>query len=403
MVAHTLVQVNRLWRDIAEQFLYSAFYFGKEEWRVQRFIDTIKSKPNLAGQLRTLGIMPCIHDRTVAERRFRPLFEQVLSHCHGIAAIMVYSHSLEASLPLLQSPESGRRLLLLSACNQKGEEFSTFVRNFDQYANLQVLELSMSWHHSDLHFSEAGAGRSFPALISFPSLHTLLLGDLDWYAYDVVLQWELPSLRELGLYMSDTERVEFSPIIWKSYQRLTFLDVSVHMLNYSCFHDITQAPTHLKNVTLRMTEASSSPPTHPGIKIFFHNVVTLGICNLTVIRMENKPLWLDFVSDPTNMPHLHSVLTDMPLDSYFGYLEHPSSPVIDFLHSLDAELSSRGVVFKGVMGDHSSFYFFNETPTRSVCPCFVVDWCSSPYQRPSEGHQSNTNFYIKYISDVNVL
>jgi len=74
MVAHNFVQVNRLWWYIAEQFLYSTFYFGKEEWRVQKFIDTIKSKPDLAGQLRTLGIM-------IITVRRRVVFAHFLNKC----------------------------------------------------------------------------------------------------------------------------------------------------------------------------------------------------------------------------------------------------------------------------------------------------------------------------------
>ena len=57
MVARNFVQVNRLWRSIAEQSLYSAFY-AEEEWRVQKFVDTVKLNPNLAKQLRTLVIIP---------------------------------------------------------------------------------------------------------------------------------------------------------------------------------------------------------------------------------------------------------------------------------------------------------------------------------------------------------
>jgi len=408
MVAHNFVQVNRLWWYIAEQFLYSTFYFGKEEWRVQKFIDTIKSKPDLAGQLRTLGIMPCIHNHCAEEGRFRTLFEQVLSLCHGIAAIMVQTHLLEGSLPLLQSPESELRLLLLSALNQHGEEFPTFMRNFNRYANLQVLELSSSTDLSHLQLFGAGAEPSFPECITFPSLHTLLLGDLDWITLLVVAKWELPSLRELGLYMPPDASEELYPIIRQSYQRLEFLDVAVNALHHSGFHSITQAPPHLKNVTLQMTGTCSSAPTHPATNPFFNHVVTLGICWFAMIKREDQPQWVEFFSDSTYMPHLRSVLTDMTLDSYCEYLGHPSSPVIELLRSLEEVLSNRGVAFKGVMGDCSSFFlmgrhFFNQTPSRSACPCFVIDRCSSPYQHPSEGHRWSIKFCIMYISDVNVL
>ena len=45
--ARNFVQVNRLWWRIAERFLYSTFYV-EEEWRVQRFIDTVELNSNLA-------------------------------------------------------------------------------------------------------------------------------------------------------------------------------------------------------------------------------------------------------------------------------------------------------------------------------------------------------------------
>ena len=352
---------------------------------MQRFIDTIKSKPNLAGQLRTLGIMPNIHDHVVDEGHFRGLFKQVLSLCRGIDAIMLHSHLWECSNPLLQSPESERHLLQLSLLNITGEEFRTFVRNFDHYANLQVLELSM---RMGLAF-EAEAERSFPGSITFPSLHTLVLGELSWYASGVVLEWELPSLRELGLYGGLQE--DLYPLILQSYQRLQFLDVAAEALLHDFLHDVAQAPPHLKNVTLRMTAVCSRPPTNSAMKLFFQNIVTLGICQLTEIRNIGYE-WAEFVSDPTYMPHLRSVLTDMTFDSYCEYREDPSSPVIEFLRWLEEVLSSRGVAIKGAMGDYSSFYLLNETPSRLACPCFVVDWCSSPYQHPSEGYQWNINF-----------
>jgi len=72
IIAHSFVQVNRLWRGIAERYLYSTFYV-EEEWRVQRFIDTVKLKPSLAKQLRTLVIMPPITIRGVKAACFDPL------------------------------------------------------------------------------------------------------------------------------------------------------------------------------------------------------------------------------------------------------------------------------------------------------------------------------------------
>jgi hypothetical protein len=112
MIAHSFVQVNRLWRGIAERFLYSAFYV-EEEWRVQRFIDTVKLNPNFAEQLRTLVIMPPFCTTRVEHTCFGPLVVQVLSLCRGIVSIVMGSYISPS--PLFQSLDSSRRLLLLTA------------------------------------------------------------------------------------------------------------------------------------------------------------------------------------------------------------------------------------------------------------------------------------------------
>ena len=379
MVARNCVQVNRLWRCIAEEFLYSAFYFEEElcAWKAscaEMFIDTIKLNPNLAGQLCTLTIMRCVRD---LHDPFRQHFEQVLSLCHSITAIFVHSHLLEGSLPLFQSPESEWHLLLLSALELRGEGFQDFMRNANHYANLQVLELSSNMHSSNLQGIEAGAETTAP--ITFPSLCTLLLGDLDLIALNVIEKWKLPSLKELGLYQHGDTRTSLYPMIQQAYKRLEFLDANVGTLHHLSFRKITQAPPpHLKNLTLLMTTTHLLPPMHPATKPFFHYVVTLGIGNFTTIKKEDEPAWVQFFSDQMYMPHLRSVLTDMTLELYSIHLEHPSSPVMEVLHSLEKVLSNRGVAFKGMMDDCLSFFlmrlhFFNETLSRSACPCFVID------------------------------
>jgi len=78
--------------------MYSAFYV-QEEWRVQRFIDTIKLYPTLAEQLRTLVIIPR-YTRGAKDACFDPLIVQVLSLCHGVVAMVMGSHVLSSPLPL---------------------------------------------------------------------------------------------------------------------------------------------------------------------------------------------------------------------------------------------------------------------------------------------------------------
>jgi len=176
IVAHSFVQVNRLWRGIAERFLYSAFYI-EEEWRAQRFIDTVKLKPKLAKQLRTIVIMPPIIMRGVKVACVDPLVVQVLSPCDGIVAIVMGSSIVSNPLPLFQSLDSSRPLLLLSVLCLQDEEFTTFIINFNNFASLQVLELSVTAF-------DGPTLPSFPKHITFPSLHTLIIGYLP---FDVIV------------------------------------------------------------------------------------------------------------------------------------------------------------------------------------------------------------------------
>ena len=338
MVARNFVQVNRLWRGIAERFLYSAF-FVREEWQVQRFIDTIKMNPNLAKQLRTLVLIPPNSFIVMKSPRFDPLIEQVLSLCHGIVAIVAESYFLSCSLPLLQSPNSSRRLLLLSALDLPSEEFRAFVVNFKNYASLQVLELSCD--PTRVHTLP-----SFPEDITFPSLHTFILGYFDPLIINVVAKWELPSLKELTI--SQWDRPDSTPLlslIQRSYERLEFFSASIDLLHDPAFYDIIQAPpSRLRNVTLDfMMSACSLPPMHPAIKLFFGHVVTLGISTHFLIWPQDEPAWVQFFSDPTYMPYLHSVLTDM------------TGCPLGTLHPFENVLEDRGVAFKGVMDDDSTF------------------------------------------------
>ena len=338
MVARNFVQVNRLWRGNAERFLYSAFYVD-EEWRVQRFIDAVKLNPNLAKLLRTFVVMPRICVWGVKEACFGTIVEQVLSLCHGINAIVVRPPILSSSLPFFQFSNSSRRLRLLSALRLPNAEFHTFMISFNNYTNLQVLELSVS----------AGNGHtlsSFPEHITFPSLHTLALGYLDSFVPEVVGKWELPSLKSLSIsrwYPHVTRAL--LPLIQSSCERLEFFDACLDLLHDPAFHDLIRAPpVHLTNVTLNIaTSADSSPPMYPAIKPFFGHIVTLGISKFPMIGPENHPAWDRFFSDPTYIPHLLFVLTDMQASS------------MDLLFPFGKLLKDRGVVAKGVTDDNLSF------------------------------------------------
>ena len=348
-IAYNFVQVNRLWRGIAERFLYSAFYV-EEEWRLQRFIDTIKLNPNLADQLRTLVILPRVCTRAVEEACFDPLIVQVLSLCHGILAIVMRSYVLSSNHRLLRSPEPSRRLHLLSALHLRDEEFPLFIISFDHYGSLQVLELSVN--SVDGHKLP-----SFPGPITFPSLHALLLGYLDPLALNVVGKWELPSLKELSISRwNPIISTALFPLIQRSFERLEFLDACVDLLHDRAFHDIIRAPpSHLKNMTLNLaTSAHSSPPMHPATKPLFRHVVTLGIGKFGMIRPGDEPAWVRFFSDPTYMPHLRSVVTDVTI-GLVSFCVDGGLPLLEVLRSLEKVLDARGVAFKGATNDNSTF------------------------------------------------
>jgi hypothetical protein len=351
MVAHNFVQVNRLWRGIAERFLYSSFYVD-EEWRVQRFIDTVKLNSNLAKQLHTLVIMPPICSRGVKEACFDPLVVRVMSLCHGIVSIVTRTCILSSPLPLFQSLDSSRRLLLLSALRLQNEEFSTFMINFNNYANLQVLELSVDTINSHTLLS-------VPEHVTFPSLRALVLGDLffDGPFLNTIGKWELPSLKELSISRwSPSFSGPLLPLIQRTYDQLEFFTTCLNLLSEIGFIDIIRAPSfHLRNVTLNMAAAIyPSPSMRPSTESFFGHVVTLGITYFGIIRPKDTPAWIRFFSDPRYMPHLRSVLTDVT-KSLLVHCFHNSLPLLDAIRTFEKVLEERGVAFKGVRDDHSSF------------------------------------------------
>jgi len=61
-----------------------------------------------------------------------------------------------------------------------------------------------------------------------------------------------------------------------------------------------------------------------------------------------------FFSDPKYMPHLRSVLTDVT-NSLLVRCLHSRLPLFDAIYTFEKVLEDRGVAFKGVMDDHSSF------------------------------------------------
>jgi hypothetical protein len=350
MIAHSFVQVNRLWRGIAERFLYSAFYVG-EEWRLQRFIDTVKLNPNLAEQLCTLVIIPPVSTRGMEHAYLDPLVIQVLSLCRGIGAMVMGSYILSSPLPLLQSLDSSRRLLLLSALRLPSEKFPTFMKNSNDYASLQVLELSVTNRSSNDHTLPP-----FPEHITFPSLHTLVLGDL-WegpLVPNVVGKWELPSLKELAIHQwSLFVYAPLLPLIQRSYERLEFFSTSLDLLHDRAFNDITQAPpSHLRHLTLNI--AYRSLPMYPATKPLFGHVVTLGIRNFRTLGPGDGHAWAQFFSDPTYMPHLRTVLTDATKGHLLQRL-YGGPTLLEVLRSFEKVLEDRGVAFKGVLDDHSTF------------------------------------------------
>jgi len=367
-VAHSFVQVNRLWRGIAERFLYSALYV-EEEWRVQRFIDTVKPNPNLSKQLRTLVIMPPIGNWGVKGVCFGPLVVQVLSLCHGIVAIVMESSIVSSPLPLFQSLDSSRPLELLSALRLRGEEFSTFMINFSNYASLQVLELSFTNSNSN-----SNTLPPFPQHITFPSLHTLILGGRppNPLALDVIARWELPSLKELSIPRWFDSGILLLPLIQRSYDRLEFLSIGSDLLCDRDFKDIIRGPPfRLRNVVFKFGPFTcKSPPIRPATEPFFGHVVTLGIVNFQ--RIRHTDAWVRFFSDPKYMPHLRSVLTDVT-NSLLDRCLDTGIPFVDAVRAFEEVLEDRGVAFKGVMDDHSSFFPIKlpeRDILRSVCPVY---------------------------------
>ena len=345
-----LMRVNRLWRSLVEEFLYSALYV-EEEWRVEMFIDTIKENPKLAEQLRTLVVMPRSPSWGVREPSLDRLIMQVLSLCHGVVAIVMDSYVFPSPLSLLQSFGSSRRLLLLSAKRLRNEDFPTFMMNFSNYATLQVLELSVNAIQSH-------TPPSFPEHITFPSLHALLLGDLDPLSLSVVGRWELPSLKELSITRrSPLISTALIRLLQGSYERLEFLNVCMDLLHDRALYSITLAPPpRLTKLTLSMDwSVHSSPPMQLAAKPIYCHVVTLGISKIGMIRLEDKAVWVRFLSDPTYMPRLRSVLTDATA-KFLELCLRTGSPLFDILRSLEEVLTSRGVAFKGVTSDKSSFF-----------------------------------------------
>ena len=340
VVARNFVQVNRLWRGIVERFLYSAFYVD-EGWRVERFIDTVKLNPNLAKLLRTFVIMPRGPTWGVKGACLGTVVEQVLNLCHGINAIVMRAPILSSPPPFFQFLNS-QRLRLLSAVHLSNAEFNTFMINFNNYTNLQVLELSVS---------TGNTLSSFPEHITFPSLHTLVLEYLAPRVTEIVGKWELPSLKALSIsqwYYDDTTAL--LPLIQSSWERLEFFEACLDLLHDPAFHNLIRAPpVHLTNVTINIaTSEYSSPPVYPAINSFFDHVVTLGISGFPMIGPENHTAWVQFFSDPTYMPHLRFVLTDVQT-SFLG------ASVLGFLLPFGKMLEDRGVALKGVLDDNLSF------------------------------------------------
>jgi len=343
-----LMRVSRLWRGLAEPLLYSAFYV-EQEWRLQRFIDSIKENPILAEQLRTLVIMPSSSMKGLREPLSDVLVLQVLGLCHGVTAVVVDPDVLSSPMSLFQSLDSSRRLRLLSAHRLRNGGFPTLMINFSDYATLQVLELSVK----DI----KGHTLPFPKHITFPSLHTLVLGYLDPHALLVVGKWELPSLKKLSINRwNPTISTALIPLIQRSYDRLEFLNACMDLLHDRALYRILQAPPiHLRKLTLGIdTSGHSSPPMQLAVKPVLCHIITFGISKVGMIRPENKPAWVRFFSDPTYMPHLCSVLTDATT-SLLELCLRDNLPLLDVLRSFEEVLEARGVEFKGVTNDNSSF------------------------------------------------
>ena len=349
-IALNLTRVSRVWRGLAEPFLYSALYV-EHEWQVQMFINNVEKNPKLAEQLHTIVIMPRACIRGLPEPVCYGLIVQVLNLCHGVTAVVMESYVLSSPLPLLQSLDSSRHLRLLSALHLKNEEFPVFVANFNNCATLQVLELSAKG-------IEGSTLPSLPQHIRFPSLRTLILGHLDPLALSSVGKWELPSLKELSISRWDPLiSTPLIPLLQRSYENLEFLNASMDLLHGRTFYDIARVPpSHLRNLTLSMaTSAHSSPPMQSAVKLFFCHVVTLGVNTIGMIRPDNKAAWVRFLSDPTYMPHLRCVLTDAT-NKLLALCLKNSLPLLDVLRSFEEVLEGRGVEFKGITAENSSFF-----------------------------------------------
>ena len=76
-------------------------------------------------------------------------------------------------------------------------------------------------------------------------------------------------------------------------------------------------------------------------------------------------------SDPTDMPHLRSVLTGVTTN-LFCFCGYASSPLLEVLRSFEKVLTDRGVANEGVMDGNSAFVLIKllkKTPLRSACSC----------------------------------
>ena len=82
---------------------------------------------------------------------------------------------------------------------------------------------------------------------------------------------------------------------------------------------------------------------HSAIKLLFAHVVTFGISEFDWIGSRNQAGWVQFFSDPTYMPHLRSVLTDVQASS------------LSTAYAFEKVLEDRGVAFKGVTDNGSTF------------------------------------------------
>ena len=376
MIALNLMRVNRLWRGLAEPLLYSALYV-EHEWQLQMFINNVEKNSKLAEQLSTLVIMPRSFFKGLPVPSRDRLIKQVLNLCHGVTTLAVESF-VSSTVSLFPLPDSSRHLRLLSALRLRNEEFPTFVVNFNNYATLQVLELSVRG-------IEGSTLPSLPEHVLFPSLRTLILGHLDPISMSGVGKWELPSLKELSISRwNPLISTALIPLLQRSYERLEFLNANMDLLHDRAFYDITRAPPpHLRNLTLSIAiSGHTSPPMHPAVKLVFRHVTTLGVSRIGMIRPENKVEWVRFFSESSYMPHLRSVLTDATTNLLDLYLRSDFF-LLDILRSIEEVLEDRGVAFKGMTDDYSSFFsikLLQSSGFEVSMPVSIISApCSSPY------------------------